>query len=270
MKKAFIFSLIAIACMAFTGSSLPEKIKNHYSYKWVKFDVTQTDWESKKLTKPVNKLPRNIENILQDSFLTSSDAIIFVHVSNFLNAAKDYNTSRVEVGYGFMPDSYGSPSSVIDNFREDVKNLISKKVLGTRLGRWAVYSKAMPTYTSAFFQKSDTLQGVDLFLIWKGLQYCQFVTKNGISTEIQRSKKPTFTYEDWRGKEDFDGKIYAFIFRRLNENTGFTVQNAVYYGEHIFTEFFVSASPSAKKVFETLKEDWLQNKITTTPRFQIN
>lgn len=175
----------------------------------------------------------------------------------------------MEVGYGFMVDSYGSPSSIIDHFREDVKSLISKKVLGTRIGRWAMYSKAMPTYTSAFIQKSDSLQALDLFLVWKGLQYCQYVNKNGITTEITRSKKPTFTSEDWRGKEDLDAKIYAFIFRRLNENTGFTVQNAIYYGEHIFTEFFAVTSHESKKVFESLKNDWENKKITSSPRFQI-
>jgi len=51
MIKKFLFpSIILIATIAMTGFSLPETIKNHWSYKYIKFHVVENDWENKKIT----------------------------------------------------------------------------------------------------------------------------------------------------------------------------------------------------------------------------
>ncbi|MEY3197602.1 MAG: hypothetical protein RL023_155 [Candidatus Parcubacteria bacterium] len=271
---AIAAAFVALAFTVVNYTTIPDKLINHQNWSYhPPLIVSDSVFQKKAIIKPA-PFNAEVESIFQDSFLTTSASEIFYAAEAFRTAAGMNGGSWVEVGYGIAPTSH--PYTPLRMLPKEAHRLLGKYMFGTKLGRLALYERTVPTYLSAFVQKSDSLQAIDLFLVWKTVQYCIAYNEANETARLKQldgiypyGGKKSFVTTDWRSREDWDGKLYAFIYRRLHDETGLNIANCQYYSKKLLGDFEAKATPTAKTLATQWQTDWTAGRITTAPHFRI-
>lgn len=263
------FSLLGLSFVATLNSSLPELLRKEYP--WAVKTNELLDTLNTSFPMPSGFYDQDAESVLRDSFLISPTTILKVQALAFRTTRERYglHSASVSVGYGMMPGTFWYETTV-DYFFKEAKQMVFDRLIKDRRAQNRLYQWAKPTMVEAYKSKSDTLQALDLIAVWKSAQYLESYNHG---REVERSKSPDFTNQDWRGKYDPDAKIYAFWFRRIHESkesgSGFSYNDAKYWTTIACRDMWLNSTESTQHIFNEWKEDWLSSKLVYLDRCRL-
>jgi len=205
------------------------------------------------------------------AYLPTLNMMITTQAENLKIAQEIYKDDyNVTVGYGMLPSIFGyeniwsylgrldavTNSVAFNTIPKMVSKYVFQPQIKDRAAQTNLYNLSYTLFKTSFESLSAKNQLLVLFPLYKAQQYLK--TLNW-AKELKRAEQKNFTLTDWNNRIDDDAKIYAFLFRRINN--GLSVTDAKYWVEKVLSEGKTLAKSGVNKELSIWTTKW-NNKAT--------